>query len=88
LTQVEPVDLRGVSQWFASDASVATGDERLAVQLELAQRYRDAGQYALAVRYYKLVADATDRKYLREEALRLAEKYSQELAKQQGRRPR
>jgi len=61
----------------------ATGNERLAIQLELAQRYKDAGNFGLAVKYYKLVADTTDQKHLKDEALQFAEKYSQELLKQQ-----
>ena len=63
----------------------ASGDEKLALQWELAQRYRDSADFELAVKYYKLVAETTDQQYLKEEALRLAEKYSQELLKQKQR---
>ena len=59
----------------------ATGDEKLAVQLELAQRYRDTGNYELAVTYYKLVAQGTDQEYLKEDCLKNAEKYEKEIPK-------
>lgn len=65
----------------------ATGDEKIAIQLELAQRYRDAGNYELAVKYFNLVAHGTDQKHLREEALRNADKYQQELLKKQKEQP-
>ncbi len=58
----------------------ASGDERLAVQLELAQRYRYAGNCGLAVKYYNLVAKGTDQKYLKARALRLAEGCKQQPA--------
>ncbi len=50
----------------------AKGDEKLAIQLELAQRYSRAGDCEQAEKYYALVAEGTDQKYLREEALRRA----------------
>jgi hypothetical protein len=56
----------------------ATGDEKLAVQLELAQRYRQAGNCVLAEKYYGLVATATDQSALREEALRRSKQCSAE----------
>jgi hypothetical protein len=60
---------------------LATGDEKLAVRFELAQRYRDAANFELAVKYYRLVADTTDQEYLKIDALRLADRYSQQLSK-------
>ncbi|GMR07226.1 MAG: hypothetical protein BMS9Abin26_0228 [Gammaproteobacteria bacterium] len=57
--------------------SYASGDEKLAAQLELAQRYRYAGNCGLAIKYYNLVAKGTDQKHLKARALRLVEKCKQ-----------
>ncbi|MDD5435270.1 MAG: M43 family zinc metalloprotease, partial [Nitrospira sp.] len=57
----------------------AAGDEKIAVQFELAQRYRDAGDCAHAIKFFRLVADATEQPYLREEVLREANKCAQTL---------
>jgi hypothetical protein len=51
----------------------AQDKEKIAIQLELAQRYRHSQNYEKAVEYYNLVAEATEQKHLREEALRLVE---------------
>jgi hypothetical protein len=50
----------------------AAGDEKLAIQFELARRYVMEGDCAQAERYYTLVAEKTDQIYLRDEALRRA----------------
>jgi hypothetical protein len=42
----------------------ASGDEKLAVQFELAERYEHAGNCNRAIRYYQLVAEATDQENL------------------------
>lgn len=47
----------------------AENNEKLAIQLELAQRYRDAGDCDNAIRFFKKVAEATDQPGLKEEAL-------------------
>jgi len=46
----------------------ASGDERLAIQHELAQRYRDAGDYERAADYFERVAAETDQQGLKEES--------------------
>ncbi|MBI5193117.1 MAG: hypothetical protein HZA08_06710 [Nitrospirae bacterium] len=61
--------------------NVATGDERLAIQLELAQRYRDSGDCGSAIRYFRIVADTTDQLGLKEEATRQANMCVQQLIK-------
>ena len=63
----------------------ASGDEKLAVQLELAQRYRHSGNCERAIKFYKLVADGTDQKYLRERALQLANECQEKLMKEKER---
>lgn len=49
--------------------SFAGGEEKIAIQLELAQRYRDSGNYAEAVKFFNIVADSTKQEHLRERAL-------------------
>lgn len=50
--------------------SYAQDQEKVAIQLELAQRYRHAGNYDKAAKYYALVAETANQKYLKKEALR------------------
>lgn len=47
----------------------AEGDEQLAIQMGLAQRYRFAGDCSSAIRYLKKIADTTDQPGLKQEAL-------------------
>ena len=47
----------------------AEGDEKLAIQMELAQRYRDSGDCKRAVEYFTRVADTTDQPGLKQAAL-------------------
>ncbi|MBI5193120.1 MAG: hypothetical protein HZA08_06725 [Nitrospirae bacterium] len=61
--------------------NVATGDEKLAIQLELAQRHRDSGDCGSAIRYFRIVADTTDQPGLKEEATRQANMCVQQLIK-------
>lgn len=46
----------------------AEGDEKLAIQMELAQRYRDGGDCRKAIEYFKKVADATGQPGLKQAA--------------------
>jgi hypothetical protein len=50
----------------------ASGDERLAIQFELAERYSQSGNCDMAGKYFGLVAKETDQPPLRDEALRRA----------------
>jgi hypothetical protein len=50
----------------------ATGDERLAIQFELAERYSQSGNCDMSGKYFGLVAKETDQLPLRDEALRRA----------------
>ena len=47
----------------------AEKDEKIAIQLELAQRYRDAGDYERAILYFTKVAVGTDQPNLKQVAL-------------------
>ncbi|GMQ83770.1 MAG: hypothetical protein BMS9Abin06_0510 [Gammaproteobacteria bacterium] len=60
----------------------ATGDEKIAIQLELAQRYRYANNLAQSVNYYDRVANATDQNALKKEAGYLADKFRRKLREQ------
>jgi hypothetical protein len=51
---------------------IASGDERLAIQFELAERYSQSGNCDMAEKYFGLVAKETDQPPLRDEALRRA----------------
>lgn len=73
-TKQKQHDDNALKQLHAAE-KLATGDERLAIQLELAQRYRYAGSYAKAAKYYGIVADATDQEGLIEEATHLKNKF-------------
>jgi hypothetical protein len=64
----------------------AVGDERLAIQLELAQRYQQAERFDLAIKYFSLVADATDQTKLRDYA-RLKAEECRKLASQKTVQP-
>jgi len=58
------LEASAVSRLLESE-QVASGDERLAVRFELAQRYRDSRNWDLALKYYRLVADTTDQQGLK-----------------------
>jgi hypothetical protein len=47
----------------------AEKDEKLAIQMELAERYRDAGECDKAIPFFTKVAEGTDQPNLRQEAL-------------------
>lgn len=57
----------------------AIGDEKIAIQLEMAQRYRNAGDFKKAVKYYNRVAEATDQQLLKEKAMYLANECMKKL---------
>jgi len=57
----------------------AGGKEKVAILLELAQRYRDSGNYAEAVKFFNTVADSTKQEHLRERALYEAAKAQEKL---------
>ena len=59
----------------------ATGDEEIAIQLELAQRYRDSGNFEEAIKYFEIVANATEQEYLKIDALQNADKCRDDLKK-------
>lgn len=50
-------------------ANYAEGDELLAIQMELAERYRDEGDHESAIRYFTLVLEGTDQDGLKRECL-------------------
>jgi hypothetical protein len=50
----------------------ASGDEKLAIQFELARRFSETGDCVNAARYYMLVAGGTDQENLRKEAIHRA----------------
>ncbi len=50
----------------------ASGDEKLAIQFELAERYSQSGNCEMAGKYFGLVARETGQPPLRDEALRRA----------------
>ena len=52
----------------------AAGKEKIAIQFELAQRYRDTGNCVEAVKFFNLVADNTEQMHLRKRAQHEAEK--------------
>ncbi len=62
-------------------AKNATGNEKLAIQLELAQRYWHRANYKLSLSFYNLVADGTDQIHLREKALMHAKQCQEKLEK-------
>lgn len=47
----------------------ASGEEKIALQYELGQRYRDAGNCADAIKFFDLVAAGTSQEHLRERVL-------------------
>ena len=53
----------------------ASGDEKIALQLELAQRYGYANNLAQCIHYYESVANATDQPGLKKEAQYFAQRY-------------
>ncbi len=56
-------------QYLLNAEKFAGGQEKIAVQLELAQRYRDSENYAEAIKFFNIVADSTKQAHLRERAL-------------------
>jgi hypothetical protein len=62
-------DTAGVIANLREAEKVATGREKHALQLELAQRYRDAKQCDDAAVWFQKVADSTDQPKLRDHAL-------------------
>lgn len=62
----------------------ATGKEKVAILLELAQRYKYSGNCAEAIVYFMLVADNTTQPYLRERALFEANHCQEMLEKSWG----
>jgi len=58
-----------VIQHFLKAEKHATGNEKLAIQMELAQKYWYSQNYRLCLEYYTRVAEGTDQIYLRKEAL-------------------
>ncbi len=66
-------------QQLLNAVKFAGGKEKIAIQLELAQRYRDSGNYAEAVRFFSIVADSTKQEHLRERALYEANRAQERL---------
>ncbi|MBW8041488.1 MAG: hypothetical protein FVQ85_16025 [Planctomycetes bacterium] len=62
----------------------ATGEERVAILLELAQRYKHSGDCTEAIGYFILVADNTTQPFLREKALFEANHCQEMLEKSWG----
>lgn len=52
----------------------AEKDDKIAIQLELAQRYRDSGDCDKAVLFFRKVSESTDQPHLSQESLRNIEK--------------
>jgi hypothetical protein len=75
----QEVHSRNAMNYLAEAERYASGNEKIAIQLVLARRYQYARNCDQAIKYYKLVAESTDQKYLREEALRNAEECQKKL---------
>jgi hypothetical protein len=58
----------------------ASGREKTALQLQLAQRFSDAGRYQDASAYFKKTAQATDQEELRKHAFKRAEEIEKKAA--------
>jgi hypothetical protein len=64
----------------------AEDQEKIAIQFELAQRYRDSNNCAEAIKYFRLVADTTEQKHLQEAAVLQINLCQKKLDQQQGNR--
>ena len=69
-----------VIQHFLEAEKYASGNEKLAIQMELAQRYWHSQNYPLCLEYYIRVADNTDQIHLQKKALRHANQCQNKIA--------
>lgn len=65
----------------------AEGDEKLALQMELAQRYKHDGNYEQALKYYSLAAEASPDEKFRNHILMFVKEMQQKLMEETQNRP-
>jgi hypothetical protein len=75
-------DAAGALAALLEAEKAATGREKHSIQLELAQRNRDANRFEEAQKWFQKVADDTEQPGLRKHALRRAETMKEEAEKQ------
>jgi hypothetical protein len=81
-------DIAGVIENLQQAEKAATGREKSALQLELAQRLRDANRFQEAAAYFRKAADGADQEELRKHATKKAEAMDKAEKQQQEKNPR